>query len=169
MQVLGGENYMEQVRVSGITPVEAYPECISVRDSKQCVEKLDLCIPRVKPDIEYVEELQVNVKIGDVKKIDTILGEKLVVQGKILIKAIYTADNAVQSLHSSHWERDFAEYILFEKGERYRKRISVKRVFAGVEDISIIEVDSRGINVSIIYVLCPEMANCRNCNEVYED
>lgn len=156
---------MGQIRVSGITPVEAYPECISIRDCKLCVEKIDLCIPRNKPDVECVEEIQASLEIGNVKKIDTILGEKLVVQGKMFIKAIYTADNPVQSLHSAHWERDFVEYILFEKGDNNRKRISVKGVFAGIEDIGLIDSNCRALKVSVIFVLCPEMLTSRSCNE----
>lgn len=153
---------MRHVHVCGITPVEAYSECISIKDSKQCIEKLRLCIPRVKPDVEYIEELQISAEVEEIKKIDSILGKKLVVQGKIFVKIIYTADNLVQSLHSSHWEKEFSEYILLENEDKHYG--SVKRVFPGVEDISIVDVDARMIKISIILILCPEMSPYKRHN-----
>lgn len=148
---------MNSILISGITPIDAYPKDISIKHCKQCMKKVELCIPSVKPDIEEANDLHINICVEKVKMIETILGPKLVIQGKIRAKLIYTADNKVQSVHSAHWEKTFCEYILLNDIRSCRGSLRFSNVFAGIEDVCVICVGKRDLSLSIIFILCPRV------------
>lgn len=145
---------MSSIMICGITPIEAYPKGIPVKYCKQCVEKMELCVPSVKPDIEEPNEIHINICVEKVKIIDTVLGPKLVIEGKIRVKLIYTADNRVQSVHSAHWEKTFCNYILLRDIKGSSCSVGVSNVFAGVEDVCVTCVERRALSLSIIFILC---------------
>lgn len=159
---------MSSILICGITSIEAYPKGISVKYCKQCVEKIELCIPSVKPDIEEPNEIHISICVEKVKMIDTVLGPKLVIEGKIRVKLIYTADNRVQSVHSAHWEKAFCNYILLRdiKGSCYS--LGVSNVFVGVEDVCVTCVGRRELSLSVIFILCPKVSENKNSIEACE-
>ena len=151
---------MSSIIICGITPMEAYPKGISVKHCKQCVEKIELCIPSVKPDVEEPNEIHINICVEKVKMIDTVLGPKLIIDGKIRVKLIYTANNKVQSVHSAHWEKIFCNYILLKdlKG-------IVSNVFVGVEDVCVTCVGERDLSIAVIFILCPKVCEDNGENQ----
>lgn len=159
---------MSSIIICGITSIEAYPKGISVKYCKQCVEKIELCIPSVKPDIEEPNEIHINICVEKVKMIETVLGPKLVIEGRIRVKIIYTADNRVQSVHSAHWEKTFCEYILFRDVKSSSCSLIVSSVFAGVEDVCVTCVGRRELSLSVIFILCPKVCENKNSIETYE-
>lgn len=148
--------------ISGITPIDAYPRSKSNKYYKQCIEKVDLCIPKAKPDIEDINEIQIKACIEKVKVINTVLGDKLVIEAKIQIKVIYTADNIVQSVHSAHWEIVFHEYVLLENIDCCSCNRLIRYVFLGIEDVCVICMDKRSLSLSIIFILCPQIIEDAN-------
>lgn len=153
---------MNSILICGITSIEDYPKSICVKNCKQCVEKMELCLPLVKLDIEEPNEIHADVCVENVRMIETVLGAKLIIEGKVKVKLIYTADNRIQSIHSAHWEKTFCNYILLREVEGSRCDFIVRNVFAGIEDVSITCVEKRGINLSIIFILCPQITEDRN-------
>lgn len=148
---------LENIFISGITPIDAYPESKGNKYYKQCIQKVDLCIPNVKPDIEDINEIQINPCIERIKVINTVLGPKLVIEGRQQIKIIYTADNRVQSVHSAHWEVGFHEYVLLEGMHEQNCTNRIRCVFIGIEDVGVTCMDRRRVSLSIIFVLCPQI------------
>lgn len=148
---------MNHIFVSGITPMEAYPKDIRGEDCKQYMEEFDLCIPAVKPEVEGVNEIYINVCVEAARIIDTILGPKLIIQGKVEIKLVYTACNRVQSVHSAHWEKKFYNYILFPCIKEKSYNLVVRNIFVGIEDVCVTSVRCRDLSLSVIFILCAKV------------
>ena len=147
------KNCMENISITGITPLEYYPCCKDIVQTKQNMQNVDICIPCQKPDMESIEELKVSVCAEKCKVIDTIIGPKIILNGVIKIKVIYTADNCEQSLHSAHWDIPFCDFILLEDTCLYNDQNELD-LFVGLEYVCINDNDSRHISLSILYIIC---------------
>lgn len=154
---------MNHIFISGITPIETYPKDIRPENCKQYVEEFCLCVPEVKPEIEEVNEIYINVDVQAARLIDTILGPKLIIEGKVEIKAVYTAYNRVQSVHSAHWERKFYNYVLFPCVKEKSCNLGIKNVFIGIEDVCVSSVKCRDLNLSVIFILCGSLCEESGC------
>lgn len=162
---------LENILITGITPLDNYPVCGCDEFYKQVMENDMLCIPSQKPDIESINELKVSVCLDRFKVIKTILGPKIVIQGVKHIKAIYTADNCEQSLHSAHWEIPFCEFALIEGVSYDRCLKTVMDVFIGIEEACVKCYDKRTIDISILYIICPQIRKGYDeipCDDYYE-
>lgn len=148
---------MNSTLICGITSVEAYPRDICIENCKQWMEKFEFNVPIAKPDIEEINEIHVSACIEKVKMIQTVMGFKLIVEGQVRIKIIYTADNTVQSVHSAHGEKSFCEYILLGGFKDCGYHLVVKSVFPGVEDVCIQDVGKRQANLGVLLILCPQI------------
>lgn len=84
-----------------------------------------LVLPEQKPDIETIDKVFVQVKIISKRVVQTpdsmgmeneegtlLTGWKLVVEGVLKQKVVYTAWNEVQSVHSAHFEVPFSAFIV---------------------------------------------------------
>lgn len=84
-----------------------------------------LRIPCAKPDIENIDKIFINVKIISKRVINTpnsegainaegtkLTGKKLIVEGILNQKIVYTADVPEQSVHSAHFKVPFSAYIV---------------------------------------------------------
>lgn len=154
---------MNHIFISGITPIEAYPKDIREENCKQYVEEFILCVPEVKPEIEEINEIYINVSVEVARLIDTVLGPKLIIEGKVEIKAVYTAYNQVQSVHSAHWEKKFYNYVLFPYVKEKSYNLGIKNVFIGIEDVCVSSIKCRDLNLSIIFILCGSLGEERGC------
>ncbi len=148
---------MSSIVISGITSIDAYPKDISIKYCKQCMEKFEVCIPPNKPDMEEPNDIHLNICIDKMRIIETVLGPKLVIEGIIRIKLIYTAENRVQSIHSAHFEKVFCEYILLRNIRECGCSLRVNSIFAGIEDVCITYVGTRDLKLSILFILCPRV------------
>lgn len=148
---------MNSTLICGITSVEAYPRDICIENCKQWMEKIQFNVPIAKPDIEEINEIHVSANVEKVKMIQTVMGFKIVVEGQVHIKIIYTADNVIQSVHSAHGEKSFCEYILLGGFKECGCHIEVKGVFSGVEDVCIQDVGKRHANLGVLLILCPQI------------
>ena len=148
---------MNSTLICGITSVDAYPRDICIENCKQWMEKIQFNVPVAKPDIEEINEIHVSACVEKVKMIQTVMGFKLIVEGRIKIKIIYTADNNVQSVHSAHSEKSFCEYILLGGFKECGYQLTVRSVFPGVEDVCIQDVGKRQANLGVLLILCPQI------------
>lgn len=103
----------DDISIVGITEMNHYPVCKCKKYFKQAMEEELLWIPSKKPNIESIDEINVNMCLKDLKIIKTVLGPKIIIHGCKKIKIMYTACNAEQSVHSAHWNIPFYNYILF--------------------------------------------------------
>ncbi|MDD4172051.1 MAG: DUF3794 domain-containing protein [Syntrophomonas sp.] len=85
-----------------------------------------LNIPPSKPDVESIEKVFINVKIISRRLIDTpsrttdlnnwegtrLTGKKLILEGVISEKIVYTAAVASQSVHSAQYKIPFSAFIV---------------------------------------------------------
>lgn len=86
-------------------------------------------IPHQKPDVENINKVYVKVKIVSTRVVDTpappiknpltpnaegttLTGKKLIVEGLIKQKIVYTADVPEQTVHSAHSETLFSSFII---------------------------------------------------------
>ncbi|MCC0707801.1 MULTISPECIES: DUF3794 domain-containing protein [unclassified Clostridioides] len=153
----------ESILKTGITPLEDYPDNKCMKYYKEFIEDDILCVPTQKPDIECINEVSVKICIEDKEIINTILGPKLVIKGFKNIKVIYTGDNCQQSLHSAHWSIPFCQFILL-KDLRYDKCDNIiETIFVGIENIYVKHFDCRMIDLSLLFIICPQLRNCNNC------
>ena len=146
-------NCMDNISITGITPLEYYPCFKNIIQTKQNMQNIDVLIPCEKPDIESIEEVKISICIVNSKLIDTILGKKIILNGIIKLKAIYTANNCEQSLHSAHWDIPLCDFILLDNLCSCDDLNSLD-LFAGVEDICINCNDLRCISFSLLYIIC---------------
>lgn len=150
---------LDNILITGITDLECYPPTNCTKYYKQCIENDILCVPDEKPDIESINEIKVNMCIEYFEIFKTILGPKLLINGVKKIKVLYTANNSLQSLHSAHWCIPFCEFILL-KGLYYEKCFnSINNVFIGVENVCLKYYDKRLIDLSLLFIICPEFQN----------
>lgn len=148
---------LENIIVTGITDLECYPSCKYKKCWKQCMHDEIVCIPDPKPDIESINEIKVNICIDNYQLIDTILGPKIILHGEKHIKVLYTANNCQQSLHSAHWSIPFCEFILLEDILFEKNIFHIDDIFVGIESVCVKYFDNRVVDLSILFIICPEI------------
>ncbi|MGL4911409.1 MAG: hypothetical protein ACRC3Y_03160 [Romboutsia sp.] len=160
----------DNINIVGITPLDHYPNSGSIRCHKQNISNLNLSIPCQKPDIEYINEVNVKLCIDGYKIINTILGPKLVANLSISVNIIYIAQNLLQTVHSSHWSMDTCDFMLLEDIRPKSINICADSLFSGIEDISVINVNDKSLCVSVIYILCfCDNNDNQQINYIYKD
>lgn len=132
-----------------------------------------LCIPTKKPDVKEINSVNVNVNIIRKKVVKTpitqenlegkiLTGRKLIIEGQICQKVVYTSCDIVQSVHSAHFYVPFSAYIVVPKtikfGSEEVDSCDVNfQVNPCVEDLSIKLLDERCIlkNVTLLLSAVP--------------
>lgn len=117
-----------------------------------------LCIPDQKPDVEEVTSITARVDIISQRVVKTpvfyelddsvptpmlvlsennegtkVTGRKLVIEGILRQKIIYTADVKEQSMHSAHFDVPFSAFIILEEDaslvDRYKLEVCIEDIF----------------------------------------
>lgn len=145
---------IDNISITGITPLDCYPNKCSIKNSKQNIKSVSVCIPCQKPDMESINEVKVTLCIDEFKLLNTILGPKVLVTIISKIKVIYTAKNVEQSLHSAHWDIKFCDFILLEDFCPSECDVYPSNLFVGLEDVCVENCDERYINLSLLYIIC---------------
>lgn len=104
-----------------------------------------LRIPCAKPDIENIDKIFISVKIISKRVINTpnsngtknaegtlLTGKKLIVEGVLNQKIVYTADVPEQSVHSAHFKVPFSAYIVIPTGTALEANFCVETC---IEDV----------------------------------
>lgn len=161
---------LDNVSITGITPLDHYPRLVDSTHYKHCIESCSLCIPTQKPNIESIHELNLKITVEGFTVLNTILGPKIFIHGSKYIKIIYTAATPSQSLHSTYWEVPFCEFILLENMTCAQCIKSISCIFAGTESGHINFCDERRLNVCILFVLCPQfIESCKPDRNAYKN
>lgn len=145
---------LDNISITGITPLECYPKGCNIKNCKQNIQQINVCIPCQKPEMESINEIKATICINKYKLLNTILGPKILINGVIKIKVIYTAKNIEQSLHSAHWDIEFCDFILLDNICYDECNICLSNFFTGIEDICINSCDERYIDLSLLYIIC---------------
>lgn len=154
---------LENIIITGITDLDCYPSCRYKKYWKQCMNSELLCIPNPKPDIESINEVKITICINGHELIETVLGKKIILHGEKHVKVLYTANNCQQSLHSAHWSIPFCEFILLEDLYCEKESIYIEDIFVGIESVCVKYFDDRVIDLSILFILCPEIDTKHYC------
>lgn len=158
---------LNNISITGITPLDCYPNKCSIKNCKQNIKSLKLYVPCQKPDIESINDVKVNFCINDYRIVNTVLGFKFLIDITCNVKVIYTALNEEQSLHSAHWDISFCDFILLENSCFNKSSISNSNLFIGLEDVCITHFEIRSIDLSLLYMICANSIQNNshvNCN-----
>lgn len=158
---------MDNVLITGITELDSYPRCGRPKHCKQSIESDILCLPENNLKIESINEVDVNISVEKFEVVNTILGPKLFLKAYKNIKVIYTADNCSQSLHSICWSIPFCEFILLCDFHYEKVCNLICDVFIGIENICIKDFDEEMVDISIMFIMCPQfkrdpVRDCKN-------
>jgi uncharacterized repeat protein (TIGR01451 family) len=109
-------------------------------------------IPRQKPTAEDILDVTANVVITDTHIIRTpkgtsyegqqLTGLKLIVEGRLVQKVVYIANDAVQSVHAAEFDVPFSTFIILPENF---KQCTPLQVEAFVEDVYAKLIDGRRI------------------------
>lgn len=170
------------IEICGITSPSSFPQCEAGCPCTEICETDKLFIPSEKPSIEDILQVFVTVSILSYKVISTPIGEKLVINGCKRIKAMYTAKDICQTVHTAHFEVPFCTFILLKK--HIGKIIDIS---TAVEYVDVCPLNQRAFYISTIIFLCPvfkkqtsnsaswmfnddnNFNNCNNCNDYSDD
>lgn len=134
-----------------------------------------LCVPPQKPDIEQIISVNAQIEIISQRVIKTpklisgttlvpsveglfSTGRKLVIEGILRQKVIYTAANPQQSIHSAHFDIPFSAFMVLPQDTLISTRYNIE---VCIEDVYICGCTLRQIfkNVTIFLkatpILCP--------------
>jgi hypothetical protein len=129
-----------------------------------------LCVPCQKPDIEELMSVTARVEIISQRVVKTpmattgvsitnqedtnLTGKKLVIEGVLKQKVIYTADLAEQSVHSAHFDVPFSAFIIVPQDTSVRDKFLIEPC---IEDIYISSCNKRQIfkNVTLFIKATP--------------
>lgn len=151
------------ISVTGITPLEYYPNKCCIDYAKQNIKSINLCLPCKKPLIESVNEVKISCCINDYKLLNTILGPKIVINLTTKIKAIYTAKNVEQSLHSEEWNINFCDFILLEELCYDKCCLYSPNLFVGLENVCVLKCDEDSIQICLLYIILSSIDKKNNC------
>jgi len=99
------------VEIIGIDPVSSFPVLTPAERFTQFITEETLIIPEQKPDIGQITSLMAEASITNYRAIITPTGLKVIVNGELNEKVIYTADEPTQSVHSAHFVNQFCTFI----------------------------------------------------------
>ncbi|GGD09047.1 DUF3794 domain-containing protein [Pontibacillus salipaludis] len=152
------------VQIIGIADPSEFPVIDADNPSTQMAIQERLTIPDVKPDVEQINTLLIEAVITGTRTIFTPTGVKVVIDGFLRQKVIYTALVEQQSVHSAHFEHPFCTFIDIPlnvpQGETVESflaslGLSLNDVLAGpvnilIEDVEINLLDPRTVSKCVI-------------------
>lgn len=99
------------VDIIGIADPANFPIITPANPHTQFIVEETIVVPDAKPDVEQINSLMIEARITDTRTIITPVGIKVVVDGFLNQKVLYTADELEQSVHSVHQELPFCTFI----------------------------------------------------------
>lgn len=152
------------VQIIGIANPNEFPVINEDNPSTQMAIQERLTIPDVKPDVEQINTLLIEAVITGTRTIFTPTGVKVVVDGFLRQKVIYTALVEEQSVHSAHFEHPFCTFVdiplAIPTGETVASflaslGLSLNDVVTGpvnvlIEDVEISLLDPRTVSKCVI-------------------
>lgn len=147
------------VEIIGIASDSDFPVITpTTRYTQFTVEEL-LTIPDVKPDIEQINSVMIEATVTDFRAITTPVGLKVIINGILNQKVVYTAADPSQSVHSAHFTVPFCTFIqiplVIPPGQSAQSLLqslflTLQDVVASgpnviIEDLSVTQIDARSL------------------------
>lgn len=147
------------INIIGVNDVSEFPALTPLNRYRQFTVEENLKIPAEKPDIEQITSVLVEAKVTNFRTIATPTGLKVIIDGILNQKVVYTANEPTQSVHSAHFTKGFCTYIeiplVIAAGSNVMTilqslGLTLDNVVDGapqviVEDLSVKLVDSRNV------------------------
>jgi hypothetical protein len=153
------KNLIEYDGIADVLP--EYPNKYGAFKELNIEETLE--IPSVKPDIEQILKISVDIIINRTKIIETpqgislegqiITGKKLIVKGRLNQIVEYVADEITQPVHAAHFSIPFCTFIVIP--EDYEE--DTVYVSSYIEDIFAEQIGKRNIYKNITILLDAEI------------
>jgi spore morphogenesis protein SipL len=102
---------MNFIEIIGIATVDQFPVLGPLDRYKQFIVDETLIIPEAKPDVEQITSVMVESNVTGFRTIATPTGLKVIINGELTQKVIYTADEPTQSVHSAHFVKPYCTFI----------------------------------------------------------
>ncbi|MCX7615578.1 MAG: DUF3794 domain-containing protein [Clostridiales bacterium] len=161
------------VRVKGVCPETVVSEMLALTTDRRWAQLFipeALCVPEPKPDIEQLLDVTVVSQLisqrvvrtpvlirKDAYGIETIVpienaeglittGKKLIIEGVLRQKFVYTAAVADQSVHAMHFDVPFSVFIILDKDDPLTRKFKIDMC---VEDIFIAGCTARQIFINV--------------------
>ncbi|MFD3156311.1 DUF3794 domain-containing protein [Haloimpatiens sp. FM7330] len=126
-------------------------------------------IPCEKPEIETIDKVFVKVDIISKRLVDTpappnatdenqegtrLSGKKLVIEGILKQRVVYTADVPQQTVHSAHFCKPFSAFIVIDPADIAEEKFDVETC---IEDVFIMPINKKKIfkNVTLFLRAIP--------------
>lgn len=152
------------INIIGVDDVSEFPVLTPLNRYRQFTVEENLELPAEKPDIEQITSVMIEAQVTDFRTIATPTGLKVIIDGILNQKVVYTADEPTQSIHSAHFTKGFCTYIeiplVIPAGSNVLTilqglGITLDDVVVGepqviIEDLSVKLVDSRNVKKCII-------------------
>lgn len=152
------------VQIIGIADPSEFPVITPANPYTQVAVQERLTIPAAKPDVEQINTVLIEATVTDSRVIFTPTGLKVVVEGTIREKIIYTALFPEQPVHSASFDIPFCTYIdiplVIPTGTTVEQLLatlglSLADVLAGpvnvlIEDVEVTLLDPRTIDKCVI-------------------
>jgi len=127
---------------------------------KQITVQEELTLPAAKPDIEEIVRVSAEVTIMHTRVIETptsvsyegqiLTGRKLLVEGEIIEKIEYIADEPTHAVHAAHFRVPFSSYIVLDI--TYTDD-DIVTVVPYIEDIYVQQIEKRKIFKNVVLFL----------------
>ena len=115
---------------------------------KEFIKEKTVTIPKVKPKIEQLSKIIIKPMVTSYKRISTLEGPKLLIQGKIVEKVFYVADNTEQTVHAAKFSFPFCNFIKLVKKRR------IEEIKVNVEDILVKLKCGKKLEQCILLIIC---------------
>lgn len=99
------------INIIGVNSASEFPVLTPLDRYRQFTVEEALVIPIEKPDVEQITSVMIEAKVTDFRTIATPTGLKIIVDGILNQKVVYTADEPTQSIHSAHFVKNFCTFI----------------------------------------------------------
>lgn len=99
------------INIVGIADPLDFPVISAADRFKQFTAEDLVTLPTAKPDIEQINTVMVEANVDSFRTIATPVGLKVIVDGTITQKIIYTANNPDQPVHSAHFILPYCTFI----------------------------------------------------------
>lgn len=99
------------INIIGIADPSEFPIITPTNPNTEYIVEEKLTIPEAKPDVEQINTILIEATIASSRVIVTPTGIKVITDGELTQKIIYTADEPTQSVHSAHFTEQFCAFI----------------------------------------------------------
>ena len=99
------------IEIIGINTTEDFPILGTLDRYTQFTVEEMLSLPDEKPDMEQITSVMIEAIVANFRTIATPTGLKVIINGELNQKIIYTAAESTQSVHTAHFLKPFCTFI----------------------------------------------------------